>query len=310
MWLIYALLAAVCFGFRGVLYHWASKQGLERNLMLLGVFAGGAVLCLVPALLLRQPWETTALAGVLMGTFSFVANACIFKGFAVGKASLIAILTGLPPVVVLLLAYVVWGEAINVWQLGAFALIVAGILLVRYSNDLSLRNLQGAQWGLLAMLFFGFNDMAGKLSTRLEAELFPTLVCMFVTGCLWFGGSWLLDLRRARSRRMRAPAADAVLGEASSDSANPAPARRWTPRRTFFTGMLIGTTNAVGMIVIINAFAVGITGLVSAVVALNVLIILLYSRVVLKERFGRLEIGGMATAIVGLVLLRLFELVA
>ena len=33
MWLAYAALAAVCFGFRGILYQWTSQKRIERNLM-------------------------------------------------------------------------------------------------------------------------------------------------------------------------------------------------------------------------------------------------------------------------------------
>ena len=45
-------------------------------------------------------------------------------------------------------------------------------------------------------------------------------------------------------------------------------------------------------------------GLVSAVVALNVQLILLYTRIVIKERFTPRELTGMALALVGVLLLR------
>ena len=38
MWIIYALLAALFFGTRGVMYQWTSQKNLDRNLMLFGVF--------------------------------------------------------------------------------------------------------------------------------------------------------------------------------------------------------------------------------------------------------------------------------
>ncbi len=106
-----------------------------------------------------------------MGLFSFISNAAMYKGFAVGKMSLMAMFTGLPPVVVALLAFAVWGERLSVWQLLAFVVIMSGLLMVRYSNDLSLRNLQGAQWGVLTMLFFGLTDFfhqAGDAAGRCD----------------------------------------------------------------------------------------------------------------------------------------------
>ena len=64
--------------------------------------------------------------------------------------------------------------------------------------------------------------------------------------------------------------------------------------------MVIGITNVIGMILIIHGFANGITGLVSAVVALNVLIVLLYTRFILKDKFSKLEQSGLAIAMVGI----------
>jgi len=287
MWLILSLLAAVSFGLRGILYHAASRHGLNRSLMLCGVFTTGAILSLGGALVYAQHWSPAALCGMMMGVFSYAANASMFKGFAVGKPSLIAILTALPPVVVVILAYLLWGETLNLGQLASFVIILGGILLVRYSNDLSLSNLQGAGWGLLATLFFGMNDVTGKLSTVLGADMFPTLFWMFVTGTACFGFSWLYEQRR----RPLAAAPGKV---------------RWTPRRTFLAGLVVGLTNISGMVFILSAFETGITSLVSAVIALNVLIILLYTRLYLRERFTPLELTGMATAFVGIVLLRVF----
>ncbi|GAA0134299.1 hypothetical protein YSY43_11390 [Paenibacillus sp. YSY-4.3] len=294
MWLLFASLAAISFGLRGILYHWSSKQGLDRNLMLFGVFFTGALASLIGGFIFGQSWTLSALTGVFMGAFSFVANACMFQGFAVGKPSIIAILTGLPPVVVVTLAYLMWGETLSLGQMLAFFLIVAGILTVRYSNDLRIGNLQGAQWGLLAMVFFGLNDMAGKMSTRLEAELFPTLFYMFSVGSICFAAWWLIDKNRKRK------------SAASGTYESSAEEGKWNEKRTFFSGMAIGLTNFFGMILIITAFKFGITGLVSAVVAMNVLLILLYTRIFVKEKFRRLEVIGMSICIIGMIALRVF----
>ncbi len=62
-------------------------------------------------------------------------------------------------------------------------------ITIRYSNDISFSNLQGAQWGLLAALFFSFNDLLGKQSTRLDADMFATLTLMFGFGSFLFAVS-------------------------------------------------------------------------------------------------------------------------
>ncbi len=285
------------------MYHYTSQLPLSRTVLLCGVFSMGAVICGITALLSGQPWTASALVGIQMGVFSFVANASMFKGFAVGKASLVAIITALPAVLVVIGAYLMWGEALKYTQLAAFVIIVAGILLVRYSNDLSLKNLQGAQWGLLSLVMFACNDLSGSWSTKLEAPLFPTLFFMFTSGSICYGIWWLKDRLASRRYSLAAATAEATVAAAAENGRNPG--KMWSERRTFLTGMLVGTTNAVGMMMIVTAFDHGKTGLVSAVTALNVLIVLLYTRFVVKESFTRLEITGMACAFGGILFLRL-----
>ncbi len=313
MWLTFSVLAAFSFGLRGILYHWASQKPINRNLLLCGTFSMGAIVNGLCALVFSSDWSVAALIGIQMGLFSFGANASMFKGFAVGKASIVAILTALPSVVVVLAAFALWNERLHAMQLLAFTIIVGGALLVRLSNDLSLKNLQGAQWGLLAMLLFAGNDLSGKWSTLEEADLFATMSCMFVTGALCFGIWWLRDRGNERKARLASGQAQLELSAASEDD-GPVPAvhpargagGEWSARRTFVTGLGIGITNAVGMMFIVTAFSMGKAGLVSAVTALNVLIVLLYTRFIIKEKFKRVEVAGISLAFLGIVLMRLF----
>jgi drug/metabolite transporter (DMT)-like permease len=313
MWLTFSVLAAFSFGLRGILYHWTSQKPINRNLLLCGTFCMGAIINGLCALIFASDWSVAALIGIQMGLFSFGANASMFKGFAVGKASIVAILTALPSIVVVLVAFGLWDERLHMMQLVAFMIIVGGALLVRLSNDLSLKNLQGAQWGLLAMLLFAGNDLSGKWSTLEEADLFATMSCMFVTGALCFGIWWLRDRQQERKALVAQEQAQAEIAAAAervagAQATNPAAGTNtgWSARRTFITGLGIGITNAVGMMFIITAFSLGKAGLVSAVTALNVLIVLLYTRFVIKEKFKRIEIAGITLAFLGIVLMRLF----
>lgn len=318
MWLTLSVLAAFSFGLRGILYHWTSKKPINRNLLLCGTFCTGAIIHGICAIVFSSNWTMAALIGIQMGLFSFGANASMFKGFAVGKASIVAILTALPSVVVVLVAFGLWDERLHLMQIVAFMVIVGGALLVRLSNDLSLKNLQGAQWGLLAMLLFAGNDLSGKWSTLEEADLFATMFCMFVTGALCFGIWWLRDRKKERAvllLQKQAQGETASAGavrvggnhnQASADGGSPKAALGWSGKRTFVTGLGIGITNAVGMMLIVTAFSIGKAGLVSAVTALNVLIVLLYTRFVIKEKFKPVEIAGISLAFLGIVLMRLF----
>lgn len=288
MWIIYALLAAVFFGARGIMYQWTSQKNINRNLMLFGVFFVGFIISASAMYLLNQQWYAWAdvVVGLTLGLGSFAANAALHKGFSVGKASIISILAGLPPLFVVLLAFLFWRETLTTQQLIGFIIIFTGLYTIRYSNDISFRNLQGAQWGLLAALCFAFNDLLGKQSTRLDADMFGTLTLMFGFGSFLFAASWLKNRQTITNK-------DNDIGP------------RWSDIKTFLCGLVVGLTNVAGMMAILSAFAIGSTGLVSAISAMNILIILLYSRIFLKESFSRQEILGLTTAFVGILILRL-----
>jgi len=293
MWLVLAGASAVCFGFRGILYQWSSRKPLDRNLMLFGVYLSGTILTLTANLWAGQAWTPGMLTGLLMGAFSYLANTAMYKGFAVGKASMVAVFTGLPPIVVVLLAYVLWGEKLNGGQAAAFVLVLCGILFLRYSKELSFSDLKGLHWAVLAMIGFGVTDLSSKQSVLWNGQVLPTLTLMFGTGALLFLISWWQPWRSKRKEK---------------ELRNKEPhAERWSNGRTVLWGLAVGLTNCCGMILQLPAFKLTAAGLVSAVLATNILIILLFSRFYLKERFNRYERIGIALAIAGIVLLRLLQ---
>mgnify|MGYP001470473036 CR=1 FL=1 len=296
MWLINAILAAVCFGLRGILYQWTSRKPANRNLMLFGAFLSGALAATAAALLTGQRWVAANWIGCLMGLWSFIGNASMYRGFASGKASLVALLTALPPVVVVVTAYLLWGQTLNVVQAIGFIAIIAGILMIRYSSDISLEDLKSVHWGLIALLAFGFNDTTSTQAMRWGAPVFPTMFGMFATGALLFGVSWLIEKNRAG----KLPASRAHQETAAAGGQKP-----WRTWKTVTWGMVVGSTNFFGMYFILHAFDTGIAGLVSAVTALNVVIILIYAGVFLKERFTLKEWTGGICALAGLMTLHL-----
>lgn len=315
MWLVYAGLAALCFGLRGILYHWTSQKPIDRNVLLLGVYICGALIAGLFAVLLHQQWSVAVWTGLSMGLFSFISNAAMFKGFAVGKASLVAIFTALTPIVVVGISYGLWGETLSLPQSAAFIIILAGIIMIRYSNDISLRNLKGAQWALLAMITFGLTDVSSKQAMLWGADKLPTLFVMYATGSVLFFISWYrknLTTRRG-SVRFTNTGEVAVAAESQPPTVGvgmqpenkmerPAP---WRMGKTLLVGMAVGLSNISGMMLILPAFELGVTGLVSAVIATSVLLILLYARFVLKEIWSLLEFIGILTAIAGVIILRL-----
>jgi len=285
--MLFALLAAICFGIRGILYQWTSQKNIDKNLLLFGVFFIGFIISVLSVGLFNQKWYGFAdiAVGLALGFGSFAANTFLHKGFSVGKASLISILSGLTPLFVLFFAFLLWREALTLNQLIGFFIIFSGLYIIRYSNDISFSNLQGSQWGLLAALFFSFNDLLGKQSTLLEADIFATLTSMFGFGSFLFLLKWLISRNKNSSHTQYS--------------------YTWSGIKTFSCGLFVGLSNIAGMIAIISAFSIGNTGLVSAISGMNILFILLYSRIFLKDSFTKQEILGITLALIGVIILRL-----
>jgi len=300
MWLWFATAAAVVFGIRGILYHWSAHQPIDRNLVLLGTFAFGTLVCLILALAFRQSWTGGSLYGLLMGLLTFGANLSMYKAFADGRSSLPALFMSLAPVPVLMYAFLVWGETLNIRQWIAFFIILVGVVFLRYSGRQSLRRLQGIKWGLSAMLFYAACDLANKQASFAGGEPFTTLTYMFFVASVMFGSWW----RAGRNRRFPEAEKDGVARSEAAAAAGPG--RNWSETKTFLWGTMIGFVNTGGMLLLFQAFKRGVTGLVTAVISTQVIFILLYARFVVRETFRRTEMGGVVLALCGVAVLHLF----
>ena len=301
MWFFFAGAAAICFGIRGILYQWTSQRPIDRNLLLLGVYISGTLIALISNVTAQQPWSNGAWYGVLMGLFSFIANASMYRGYAVGKASIIALFSGLPPLVVVIVAYILWGEVLSTWQLTAFFIVLLGLILIKYSQDLKLNQLKGIQWGILTMLFFGFSDVSIKQSTIAGAATLPALIIMYVTGTLLFGITWAISYAKSKSTVQEKDRYVEAPNKTTEQNIVP----HWTLKRTLGWGMIVGISNIAGMMFLFPAFRDGITGIVSAISAMSVALVILYAHFYLKENLSKREITGLIVTVVGILILRL-----
>ena len=297
MWIVLALVSAALLGLRGIVYHWSSQKGMDRNVLLMGSFSMGSIICLAGSRIMNEPWPSTVWYGLVIGTFSYIANAAMFRGYATGKASTVALLAALPAVPVVLLAWLFWGETLSLWQWMAFFVIVSGVVLIRYSDDLSFTRLEGLRWGLIAMFFYAFNDLANKQAALAGAPVLPLMAVMFLTGTALFGATWRIERRR---HRLAVPPSESPEGDAGRR------AEVWSDGKTYLWGLAVGILQASIMILTFLAFKSGITGLVSAILCLNLVIVMMYVRLVVREPFRRRETAGIAMAVAGMLVLHLF----
>lgn len=292
MWVLFSLLAGFMFGLRGALYHWTGKLNLNRNLMLSGVFSCGFFVYGMLTLATQPEMTISALVGVQMGLLSSIANGSLSKGFAVGKASLIAVLTALPPIVVVILAFFLWDERLTTIQLIAMLALILGLVIIRYSSEITLKNLQGVQWGLITLFFFAFNDLSGKWSTILDAPRYPTLMLMFLTGGIFFYLLYVKDKKKVKANPNQSLN---VLFDVKGQL------------KQFGIGILVGFTNVLGMYFILEAFETGSAGLVSALTAIHAVIVLIYTRFIAKEKLSKIEVLGSTIILLAVVTIQVFK---
>lgn len=311
MWFIFAVGAAVCFGVRGILYQWTSQRPVDRNLLFVGVYVSGALISLLLNIQARQPWNGGIEFGMLMGLFSFAANASLYRGYEVGRASVVAFFSALTPVIVVFAAFLLWGETLGIIQGIGFAVVVLALVIVRYGQDLRSGQLRGWQWGTLAMLLYSFTDLSSKQSVLIGASMLPVLSAMFITGTILFAAMYAIEQVRAKNKAIPSASTDSSIHDASGNQtekqlqADELRSSVWGVPKTLIWGMTVGVTNISGMVLMLYALQVGITAIVSAIIALNIVIILLYARFYLKESMTRREVLGITLAFAGIVLLRL-----
>jgi len=298
MWILFSLLAGVMFGIRGSMYHLVSKLNINRNLLLTGVFTCGAIVYAALTFMTQTPMTLSTLVGVQMGLLSTIANGAMYKGFAVGKASIIAMLTALPPIVVVIFAYIFWNERLSLIQIMALLAIIIGLIFIKYTSDITLKNMQGAQWGIITLFFFAFNDLSGKWSTILEAPRYPTLMFMFLTGATSFYIAFLLGKSQIRKNQL-VTNKQVVVHALQANSPKPI--------KQFCMGLLIGFSMAAGMYFMLEAFETGKAGLVSALASINAVIVLLYTRFVAKEKLRKSELLGILMIIIAVMIIQAFS---
>ncbi|WP_263559868.1 DMT family transporter [Paenibacillus polymyxa] len=293
MWFAYAVGAAFFFGLRGILYQWTSQRTINRDLMFIGVYISSAILVLIINLFVNQIWSNEVWFGVLMGVFSFLANTFLYKGYAVGRASVIAFFSGLTPVIVVLLAALLWAEKLSSVQLVGFCIIILSLLIIRYKRDLQEGTYQGWQFGLLAIIFYSFTDLSSKQALLNGVSILPLLTLMFATSSILFSGAFLINFSGQR------PSSIQVGINKQREIVN-----RWTLSKTLCLGIGVGLVNVLAMVLKLAAFNNGVTGVVSAIIALSVVVVLLYARFYLKESMSRTEMCGVIIAIIGIIVVK------
>jgi len=246
-------------------------------------------------------WSADALiAGSAAAVFAVVGFITFYAALAIGPMSLLAPAIALVYAVVPVVAAVLLGEALRPlgWFAVALAIVATLLISVQPAGSPVRVTPAGIVLGLISGVFLGASIVAldaapadSGLSPAFIEMAGGVLVLLLVTG--------LLRVLRLRPVWLAAAPADPAASADGRALRNRVRRRAWLA--AISAGVLLGTANALLM----TALHLGNLAAVSVLSSLYPLTTVLLAAIVLRERVSRLQVGGIALAIVAAVLLSL-----
>lgn len=132
-------------------------------------------------LLFVHPWAT--LGGILVGVANAIATLSLYKGFEVGRLSIVSPIASTAPVISILLAVVFLHEIVTSELLLAISLVIGGIIIVSFQTDESKASKQvasGVAYAICFMLFGGLLLFGLKPVSAVLGVFLPVLIMRWV----------------------------------------------------------------------------------------------------------------------------------
>lgn len=258
-----------------------SKIGFLRTALFMQVI--GSFLVLPFALqdttrLAPQPWAV--LAGILLGVINAFATLSLYKGFEVGRLSIVSPIASSCPVVSIILAVLFLGESVTVERLLGIGLVIVGVIVVSMQTareGISEKVNRGTVYAIIYMvlgglLFFALKPVSNALGVFLPVLImrWVSIPVLTVTFLVW----------KAKSLGPRTGAFWFIFSVALFDT---------FANIIYVVGITVGTVSIVSTV----------GGMFSAVTVL-------LAWIVLKERLLRHQILGFAAIAAGVGVLGLF----
>jgi drug/metabolite transporter (DMT)-like permease len=219
-----------------------------------------------------------AFAGVLLGVVNAFATLCLYRGFEVGRLSIVSPIASTAPIVSILLAVLFLGEAVTDEHLLSVGIVILGIILVCIQNEKERfpKQIMKGTWYAFAFMVLGGSLLFGLKPVSDDLGVFlPVLLIRWVSALVV-----VVPFLSRRSDRSNRGAYWLIPGIAFLDTfANVA----------YDFGVSLGTVTVVSTL----------GGMFSAVTVL-------LARVILKERLSHHQIVGFATIVVGVAALTAF----
>lgn len=277
-WLRYSLLAILAYGVWGAVSSLASLNVSALTLQIvstIGLFPVALVLAFSRNLGRGANRSRGILFAVVTGILGGTGNLTLYETLRVGgEASIVFPLTGMYPLVTIVLARLLLKESLNRIQALGIVLALAAVYLFSAQQSAhgisSWRDLFSSwmAYALLTLVLFGMSCITQKFATRYISDelstIFFTIGFLPLAIVIWLAGSppWNLTVR------------DWVLG------------------------IVVGLLMAMGTLALFAAFRWGKASVVAPLVALYPLITVILAVVFLHEHLGGIKVAAIALALI------------
>ena len=286
LWLVYAILAALCWGVWGILAKFISSDisPYVNHLM----FTIGMLFTLpfiIRKCKIKQLNLKGVIWGIVAGILAVIGNVAVYKSFGTGGLAAVVIpVTNLYPLVTIVIALLVFKEKMH-WLNGIGILVVVPAIIMlsgqsQIFDDPSLffKNIGLKVWllfALVALVFWGLFSAAQKVTTNhISAEWsYLTFIVSSILISLGFLVSGLIDFNFSGN--------------------------------TLLIGSLAGMLNGLGVLASFAAYsAEGKASKVTTIAgALQPVFTIFLAIVFLGERLAMIEIAGISLAVLGSIFL-------
>ncbi len=132
--------------------------------------------------LVPQPWALVG--GVLLGVLNGLATLSLYKGFEVGRLSIVSPIASSCPVVSIIFAVLFLGESVTEGRLLGIGLVIVGVILVSVQTALegvSEKVNRGTVYAIIYMLLGGLLFFALKPVSSVLGVFLPVLIMRWVS---------------------------------------------------------------------------------------------------------------------------------
>ncbi len=220
--------------------------------------------------------------GILIasGVCSFSAVFFLYRGLAVGKASIVTPVASTWAIAAMLFSFILFGETLSLSQILCIVMVLAGILVLSMRSNADGRSNVGIAYAFACMLFAGLNSILFKVASKDVGEI----------GTLFFNRILVTIILLVTISFLRSPLLK-ISGR--------------TPYKSMIAA---GLTEFAGMVGFIVGVGVGIVSIIAPISSASPAVTVVLAQVFLKENLTRMQKTAIALIIAGIVTLSILSL--